>query len=97
MSVADDSTRIRGTVLELEPEGRLVMSWLEEGAGWAHPARLVISLEKTDAGTGVTLLHDGFEGIGSDRWADIAGEYERGADRHHVLERLAELATTDGA
>jgi hypothetical protein len=41
-------------------QGRLVLSWLEEDADWIHPARLVISLTATDAGTTVTLTHDGF-------------------------------------
>lgn len=38
----DGETWISGTVLELVPEGRLVLSWLEEDAGWVHPGRLVI-------------------------------------------------------
>ncbi len=91
----DGSTRISGTVLELVPEGRLVLSWLEEDAGWAHPARLVISLAPAAAGTTVTLIHDGFAGIGTDRWADTEKAYELGADRHRVLERLAQLVIAD--
>lgn len=88
----DEETWVSGTVLEVVPEGRLVMSWLEEGGGWVHPARLVIALEASRGGTTVTLIHDGFAGIGKPGWPDTVQAYERGADRHRVLEKLARLA-----
>jgi uncharacterized protein YndB with AHSA1/START domain len=87
----DEKTRISGTVLELVPEGGLVLSWLEEEGDWVHPARLVITLAPTPAGTQVTLTHDGFAGIGKPGWPGTLQAYERGADRHQVLERLANL------
>lgn len=87
----DGQTRISGRVLELVPEGRLVLSWFEEGADWVHPARLVFALVASPAGTTVTLVHDGFAGIGKPGWPDTLQSYERGADRHRVLEQLAEL------
>jgi uncharacterized protein YndB with AHSA1/START domain len=89
----DDQTWISGTVLELEPERSLVLSWLEEGSGWMHPARLVITLAPIVAGTRVILIHDGFEGIGRSDWAETVQDYERGADLHRVLDRLAELVS----
>lgn len=87
----DSDTWISGTVLELVPEGSLVLSWLEEGGDWVHPARLVISLSPTADGTEVTLAHDGFAGIGKPSWPDTVKAYERGADSHRVLEQLADL------
>jgi uncharacterized protein YndB with AHSA1/START domain len=89
----DEETWVSGTVLELTPEGALVLSWMEEGQGWVHPARLVITLEPTTAGTKATLIHDGFAGIGKPGWAVTVQGYERGADRHQILEKLAELVT----
>lgn len=87
----DGKTSITGRVLEIVPEGALVLSWLEEGGDWVHPARLVISLAPTSAGTRVTLIHDGFAGIGKPGWPATVEAYERGADRHRLLERLSEL------
>jgi uncharacterized protein YndB with AHSA1/START domain len=93
----DDQTWISGTVLELVPERSLVLSWLEEGSGWANSARLVITLAPTAVGTRVTLIHDGFEGIGRSDWAETVQDYERGADLHRVLEGLADLVSASNA
>jgi len=87
----DDQTWISGTVLELVPEERLILSWLEEGSGWENPARLVLTLVQTGAGTQVTLVHDGFEGIGRPDWPGALLDYERGADLHRILDKLADL------
>ena len=91
----EDGTCISGTVLELVPEHSMILSWLEEGGDWVHPARLVITLTPTPAGTCVTHTHDGFAGIGKPGWPDTVQAYERGADRHRLLERLAELVAAD--
>jgi uncharacterized protein YndB with AHSA1/START domain len=88
----DRKTWVSGTVLELVPEKSLMLSWLEEGSGWLEPARLVIALAPTAAGTQVTLIHDGFEGIGPD-WREMVQDYERGADRHRILDGLADVVT----
>jgi uncharacterized protein YndB with AHSA1/START domain len=93
----DEETWISGTVLELVPEGGLVLSWLEEGGGWVYPARLVVSLAPTPAGTTVTLSHDGLAGIGKPSWPKTVRAYERGADQHRVLDRLAELVAAVSA
>jgi uncharacterized protein YndB with AHSA1/START domain len=93
----DEKTWVSGTVLELVPEGGLVLSWLEEDADWVHPARLVITLAATPSGTQVTLTHDGFAGIGKPGWPGTVQAYERGAGRHQVLERLADLVTAGSA
>lgn len=87
----DGATWISGVVLELEPQESLILSWFEEDGEWIHPGRLVIALEPTAAGTKVNLIHDGFAGIGKEDWADSVKDYERGADEHRILERLAAL------
>ena len=93
----DDQTWISGTVLDLVPEEKLILSWLEEASGWQHPARLVITLAPIPAGTRVSLVHDGFEGIGRPDWPDTLQDYERGADAHRVLDHLADLVSTGDA
>ena len=92
----DNQTWVVGSVLELVPEGTLILSWMEEGQGWLHPARLVISLAASPIGTKVTLVHDGFAGIGKPGWPETVKDYEIGADAHRVLEKLAELVIGDG-
>ena len=89
----DDQTWISGTVLELVPERNLILSWLEEGSGWTNPARLVINLAPAATGTRVTIIHDGFEGIGRSDWRETVQDYERGADLHRILDRLADLVS----
>jgi uncharacterized protein YndB with AHSA1/START domain len=87
----DERTWVSGKVLELEPQKCLILSWLEEGNGWSNPARLVIRLSPTASGTRVTLIHDGFEAIGVANVAEWVEDYERGADAHRILEKLASL------
>jgi uncharacterized protein YndB with AHSA1/START domain len=89
----DNATWISGVVLELEPEESLILSWFEEDGEWTHPGRLVINLEPTPEGTRASLIHDGFAGIGKADWTESVQDYERGADHHRILERLAELVT----
>lgn len=91
MTGADGDTEIAGTVLELIPEGRLVLSWMEQNVGWQHPGRLVISLEPIESGTRATLIHDGFAGIGTPTWMRTRDSYARGIATHRTLEQLAEL------
>lgn len=91
----DGESWISGVVLEMIPEEALILSWMEEGSGWLHPARLVITLTPTDSGTRVALAHDGFAGVGKTDWRSTLEAYERGADRHKVLEALANLVADD--
>jgi len=91
MTGTDGDTEISGTVLELVPEGRLVLSWMEQNVGWQHPGRLVISLRPIESGTEATLVHDGFAGIGTPTWERTRDAYVRGIATHRILEKLAEL------
>ena len=93
----DEKTWVSGKVLELEPQKCLILSWLEEGHGWSNPARLVIRLSPTASGTRVTLIHDGFEAIGVSNVAEWVEDYERGADAHGILEKLASLVSAEHA
>ena len=89
----DQQTWVSGVVLEMTPEREFILSWTEEDHGWQHPARLVITLAPTPAGTRVSLIHDGFAGIGKPGWESMVQNYESGATEHKILEKLAELVT----
>jgi uncharacterized protein YndB with AHSA1/START domain len=91
----DNKTWVSGSVLELKPSECLILSWMEEGGDWVHPKRMAIALEPTRAGTRVTLIHDGFAGIGTPDWRATVEDYRRGADEHKVLEKLAELVNAE--
>ena len=91
----DNKTWVSGHVMELVPEGWLILSWLEEGQGWAHPARFVIALEASAAGTKVTVIHDGFAGTGVASWPEMVADYEQGSDAHKILDKLAALVNAD--
>lgn len=92
----DNKTSVSGTVMELVPEGWLILSWLEEGQGWAHPARFVITLEASQVGTKVTVIHDGFAATGQD-WRAMVADYEQGSDAHRILDKLAALVNADAS
>jgi hypothetical protein len=49
----------------------------------------MIELAAIPSGTKVTLVHDGFAGIGKPGWQKTVEGYERGAERHRLLEKLA--------
>src|ERR1700722_15301432 len=93
----DDKTWVSGTVLELQAERSLILSWLEEEEGLVAPGATVVHAVPTAAGTRVSLIHDGFEGIGRSDWPETVQDYERGADLHRVLDRLADLVSTRDA
>ena len=89
---SDQKTAISGTVMELVPEGWLILSWLEEGQGWAGPARFVVALEASVTGTKVTIIHDGFAATGRSE-EEMAADYEQGADAHKILDKLAAVVS----
>ncbi|HXL71790.1 MAG TPA: SRPBCC family protein [Rhizomicrobium sp.] len=87
----DNKTWVSGHVMELVPEGWLILSWLEEDQGWIHPARFVIALVPAAAGTKVTIIHDGFAATGHADWPTMVADYEQGSDAHGILDKLAAL------
>jgi uncharacterized protein YndB with AHSA1/START domain len=91
----DGKTFVSGTVLDIVPEGWLILSWMEEGQGWRNPARLVLALEASGAGTKASMTFDGFAGIGRANWPDMVADYERGSDTHGTLQALAKLVESD--
>lgn len=91
----DNKTWVTGHVLDLVPHAWLILSWLEQDQGWTYPARLVLALEACEAGTKVTIIHDGFAGTGRTDWPEIVADYEQGADAHGILNTLAALVYED--
>ena len=93
----DNKTWVSGHVMELVPEGWLILSWLEENQGWAHPARFVIALEASATGTKVIIIHDGFAATGMASWPELVADYEQGSDAHGILDKLAALVNADAS
>jgi uncharacterized protein YndB with AHSA1/START domain len=91
----DNKTWVSGHVMELVPEGWLILSWLEEDQGWIHPARFVVALEASAAGTKITIIHEGFAGTGHADWPEMVADYERGSDAHGILDKLATLVNAN--
>ena len=91
----DEKTWISGTVLEIVPEGWLILSWMEEDQGWKNPTRLTLALEASSTGTRASMTFDGFAGIGRADWPDVVADYERGSDEHKTLQALAGLAESE--
>ena len=91
----DEKTWVSGFVMELVPEGWLVLSWMEEDQGWTHPARLVLALEASGAGAKASMTFDGFAGVGRADWPEMVADYQRGSDQHRTLEKLAALVMAD--
>lgn len=91
----DDKTWVSGTVLEIVPEGWLILSWMEEGQRWQNPVRLTLALEASPAGTRASMRFDGFAGTGRADWPDMVADYERGSDQHNTLQILATLVESD--
>ena len=79
-----------GTVVEVEPGRRLVLSWAWEDAGSASPptSTVTVTLEPADGGTVVRLVHEG-----------LTAEQEAGHTEGwtHYLGRLVLAATTGDA
>ena len=73
---------IQGTIIELDPAGRIVQTWRTTEFPADHPdSRLEVHLRKVEGGTEVTLVHTGIpEGQGE--------QYEEGW-RTHYLEPMA--------
>ena len=87
----DDKTWVSGTVLEIVPEGWLILSWMEEDQHWQNPVRLTLALEASPTGTRASMRFDGFAGIGRADWPGVVADYERGSDQHGTLQTLARL------
>lgn len=91
----DDKTWVSGTVLEIVPEGWLILSWMEEGQRWQNPVRLTLALEASPVGTRASMRFDGFAGTGRADWPDMVADYERGSDQHNTLQTLATLVESN--
>ncbi len=91
----DGKTWVSGTVLDIVPEGWLILSWMEEDQRWQNPVRLTLALEASPAGTRASMRFDGFAGTGRADWPDMVADYERGSDQHNTLQILARLVESD--
>lgn len=90
---------ITGHVLEMIPEKRLILSWFEDGpdTDWVYPIRLSFTLEAIPGGTRVTMVFDGFPGIGKASWPKTYEAYQRGVEEHDLLGHLCEAVVRHGA
>lgn len=78
---------VAGTVKEIEPGRRLVIGWGWEGSE-SSPSTLTITLEPTEGGITLTLLHEGLAA------EDVAGHVE---GWNHFMDRLVRFSTDGDA
>ena len=88
---------ITGEVLEIEPMRKIAFSWFEDGpdTDWVNPIRFTFTLHEIPEGTLVTFVIDGFEQIGKPTYHRTYEAYERGTERHHVLQNLRQALEPD--
>jgi len=56
-----------GSIEELTPEARMVLSWEWMGEGWGAPTRVEFSIEVEPQGASVLIVHSGFDRIASEQ------------------------------
>lgn len=90
----EEGQLITGEILEMEPMKKLVLSWFEDGpdTDWVNPIRKTFLFENLNGTTRVTLVIEGFEGIGKPTYERTYEAYARGTARHHILRNLKETA-----
>jgi uncharacterized protein YndB with AHSA1/START domain len=67
-----------GRIEELVPESRIRLAWEWRGESWGAPTAVEFSLEPSDGGASLLLVHSGFEQIAPERAAAARQSYASG-------------------
>ena len=94
VDTGENKYNINGEVVVFDPPKSLAFTWNEHQVGgqpWPEPTTVTITLNPTEGGTRVTLVHSGFEALPQIYRKEQFDSYVEGWKVRDVMTRLKDL------